>query len=325
MPISEHLESFAGYNVRDFDPAVGIQEAANTIYRIHKEPEAASPPKRGLFSRKPANPPAPADPLQALLADPMIAQLQGIVYGSWMEDFDPSGNSEAVVAQLAEVAAQLPSLKALFIGDITYEQCEISWLNQSDMAPLFQAFPRLQHFGVRGSNELKMGPVRHAQLKSLVLECGGLPGTVLREILQSEFPALERLELYLGEANYGFDFAVADLEPLLSGIVFPNLRSLGLRDSEIADDVAVAIANAPNLSRLKVLDLSLGTLSDTGARALLDSPAIKGLQKLDVHHHYISPELVAQLEHLGPEVDTSDAKEPDKHGGEEYRYISVGE
>jgi hypothetical protein len=134
------------------------------------------------------------------------------------------------------------------------------------MTPLFQAYRNLQHFGVRGSNELKIGPVRHSQLKSLVIQCGGLPGGVLRQVLQSELPALEHLELYLGEENYGFDFEVGDLEPLLSGIVFPNLRSLGLRDSEIADEIAAAVAKAPILSRIKMLDLSLGTLSDAGGR-----------------------------------------------------------
>jgi hypothetical protein len=325
MAISKHLESFAGFTVRDFNPAKGIQDTAKTIYRLRKDPEGAVPPKRGLFSWKSAPPPQPVDPLEALLTDPASSQLQGLVYGSWMEEYDPSDGSAEIVGQLADAAPQLPNLKALFVGDITFEECEISWINQSDMAPLLQAYPQLQHFGVRGSNELRMGPVRHLQLKSLVIECGGLPGKVLREVLQSEFPALEHLELYLGEENYGFDFAVGDLEPLLSGIVFPNLRSLGLRDSEIADDIAIAIAKAPVLSRLKVLDLSLGTLSDAGARGLLDSPGIRALQKLDVHHHYISPELVRELEKLGPEVDASDPKEADKDGEDAYRYVAVGE
>lgn len=327
MPISDHLESFAGFAVRDFDPAKGIQNTDTTIYRIRKEPEPPAAAKRvfGLFSRKPATPPKAEDPLAALLADPAGRRLQGLVCGMWMKDYDPSEGSAEIVGQLTEAAAQLPSLKALFIGDMTYEECEISWITQSDMTPLFQAYPQLQHFGVRGSTDLRIGPVRHAALKSLVIECGGLPLSVLCGVLQSEFPALEHLELYLGEENYGFDFAVGDLEPLLSGIVFPNLRSLGLRDSEIADDIAAAIAKAPILSRLKALDLSLGTLSDTGARALLDSQGIRNLQKLDLHHHYISPELVSQLEKLGPEVDVSDEKEADKDGGDEYRYVAVGE
>jgi hypothetical protein len=324
MGISKHLETFAGYAVRDFDRATGIQDTAATAYRLRKEPAVAAKPKWSLFGRK-AEPTQPADPLEALLADPASNQLQAIVYGSWMADFDPSGGSEEVAAQLAEAAARLPNLKALFIGDITFEECEISWINQTDMSPLFQAYPKLQHFGVRGSTELKIGPVRHAQLKSLVIECGGLPGSVLREVLQSEFPALEHLELYLGEESYGFDFEAGDLEPLLSGIVFPNLRALGLRDSEIADEIAEAVAKAPVLSRLQRLDLSLGTLSDAGARALLESRGVAALKELDIHHHYVSPELVEALEKLGPKVDASDPQEADEDGEDVYRYIAVGE
>src|SRR5215472_5634343 len=146
MPISEHLESFAGFTVRDFEPGRAIQDTATTIYRLRKEPEPAPTPKRSFFSRKPATPPPPADPLQALLADPASNQLQGLVYGSWMVDYDPSNGSKEVVTQLAVAAAQLPNIKALFIGDITYEECEISWINQSDMTPLFQAYRNLQHF-----------------------------------------------------------------------------------------------------------------------------------------------------------------------------------
>ena len=325
MPISEHLESFAGFAVRDFDPATGIQDAANTIYRLRKEPGGGAPPKRGLLARFRSPPPAPADPVEALLADPASGQLQGLVYGAWMEDFDSSVGSEAIVAQIAAAAPRLPSLKVLFIGDMTYEECEISWITQNDVTPLLQAYPGLQHFGVRGSTELKITPVRHTQLKSLVIECGGLPASVLRGVLQSELPSLEHLELYLGEENYGADFKVADLEPLLSGIIFPKLRSVGLRDSELADDVAAALAKAPLLSRIKVLDLSLGNLSDAGAQALLGSPAVAGLEKLDIHHHYVSPALVARLEKLGPEVDASDHQKADKDGDEEYRYIAVGE
>src|ERR1051326_4413780 len=111
MAISSHLDSFAGFDVRDFDPAAGLQDTATTIYRLRKDPDAGSPPKRSFFSRKPAPPPKPADPLAALLADPASRQLQGIVYGAWMEDFDSSVDSGAVVRQLAEAAAQLPSLK----------------------------------------------------------------------------------------------------------------------------------------------------------------------------------------------------------------------
>lgn len=162
-------------------------------------------------------------------------------------------------------------------------------------------------------------------MKSLVIECGGLPGTVLRGILQSEFPALEKLELYLGEEQYGASFTMSDLEPLLSGIVFPNLRSLGLRDSEWADEVAAAVAQAPVLSRLTTLDLSLGNLSDAGAKCLLESPGVARLKKLDLHHHYISRPLMARLAEAGPLVQLDDMNEPDEYKGKAVRYIAIGE
>jgi hypothetical protein len=62
--ISEHLEKFAGFNVRDFDPATGIQDTVATVYRVAHEPEPA-PAQRvsgilgRLFGRqKPPPPPA---------------------------------------------------------------------------------------------------------------------------------------------------------------------------------------------------------------------------------------------------------------------------
>jgi hypothetical protein len=333
MPISEHLEKFAGFAVRDFQPGTPIADTVTTIYRISHDPE--STPKQsnkpGLIARlfgKTEPPPVPvpkAGPFEALLSDPKASQLQGVVYGYWLEGFDTSVSSDTVVAKLAEAAPKLPNLSILFLGDMTFEECEISWITQSDVTPLFRAYPGLEHFGVRGSNELKIGPAEHSRLKSLVLQCGGLPTSVLNQVLQSDFPALEHLELWLGEENYGADVKPEALEPLLSGKLFPKLRYLGLRDSEIADDIAAAVAKAPILQRIKVLDLSLGNLSDKGGEALLASGVVASLEKLDLHHHYLTDEVAARFASLGPEVDTSEKKEADEDGDEAYRYISVGE
>jgi hypothetical protein len=332
MPISEHLEKFAGFTVRDFDPAVGIQDTVTTIYRVAHDPDAPRQHshKPGLIGRlfgKTAPPPPPpkSDPFTALIGDPKAPQLHGIVFGYWLDDYDTSVSSSDVVSKLVASADKFPNVGILFIGDMTYEECEVSWITQSDVTPLFGAYPGLEHFGVRGSNELKIGPVQHSRLKSLVLQCGGLPTAVLNQVLQSEFPALEHLELWLGDGNYGADITPEALEPLLSGKLFPRLRYLGLRDSEIADDVAAAVAKAPIFHRIKILDLSLGNLSDKGAEALLASPAAAKLEKLDVHHHYLSEPVVARLQTLGPEVDTSEKKEADEDGDEAHRYVAVSE
>src|SRR5262249_44728682 len=98
-----------------------------------------------------------------------------------------------------------------------------------------------------------------------------------------------------------------------------------LRDSQIADEIAAALVQAPILKRLEVLDLSLGTLSDEGAEALLRAPDLRSLKKLDIHHHYCSLEVVARLEALGIEVDASDRQEPHVFQGEESRYVAVSE
>ena len=82
-----------------------------------------------------------------------------------------------------------------------------------------------------------------------------------------ELAGIEHLELYLGTDDYGWDGSIDDVLPLLADDRFPRLKYLGLRDSEIADGVAQAVAKSPLLEKLDVLDLSLGTLGDEGAAA----------------------------------------------------------
>src|SRR5262249_56131328 len=131
---------------------------------------------------------------------------------------------------------------------------------EREWARLREAYRGLEEFRVRGGNNLSLGTLRHKNLKKLVIETGGLPVSVLREVCAAKLPALEHLELWLGEENYGWDGTVNDLKPLLSGKLFPKLRYLGLRDSIIADEVATAVARAPVLKKIRVLDLSLGNL-----------------------------------------------------------------
>ena len=68
--------------------------------------------------------------------------------------------------------------------------------------------------------------------------------------------------------------------------------------------------------------LSLGTLGDAGAQALLDAPALRRLGKLDIHHHYVSPQLVNLLKKAVKEVDASDKQEAGDDGD---RYVAVAE
>jgi hypothetical protein len=148
---------------------------------------------------------------------------------------------------------------------------------------------------------------------------------VVRAVGDCDLPALTHLELWLGTDNYGGDATVEDLRPILAGTRFPRLTTLGLRDAEIADQVAAALASAPVVARLEVLDLSLGLLSDTGASALLAGQPLTHLRHLDLHHHFISQpvqdRLAAEVREAGVKLSLFDAGDPD---GDD-RYIAVAE
>jgi hypothetical protein len=255
--------------------------------------------------------------------EPSLEALPGLIVGPY--DFESSENSGPIVEALVASSQRFPNLKALFIGDILSEELEISWIEQSDVSPLFGAFPQLEYFGVRGGNNLNIGSPRHEKLKSFVVQAGGLDARIVQSLTKAQLPELEHLELYLGTDNYGATTTIEDLEPLLSGALFPKLRYLGLRDSEIADAIALAVAKAPILQRLEVLDLSLGTLGDEGAQALLDSEAVRNLKKLDVHYHFCTDAMQEKLKALPIEVDASEAQSGDEWDGEIHRYVSVSE
>lgn len=312
MAIYENETHFAGKPVVDWNENSGLPDPENTIYRLRLSWDEADADQ------------AWTDRFAAFLQQERASEVTGSVVGDWGHAAEGSG-SGPVVEALTAASDRLPRLVTLFLGDITMEESEISWIQQSDVSPLFDAYPRLTHLRVRGANGLSLGTPRHSHLQTLIIESGGLPGSVLEEVIAADLPALEHLELWLGTQNYGAEATVESLAPIFDGSRWPNLAHLALRDSDIADDIAAALADAPVTQRLRVLDLSLGTLGDAGAEALAASPAVAHLEKLDIHHHYVSPPMVEKLQALGIAVDASGTQEPDEWNGEEHRYVAVGE
>jgi uncharacterized protein (TIGR02996 family) len=263
--------------------------------------------------------------LQRFLADPAVGLVQALVVGCcWLRhEGDPAPIVEALIA----ARDRLTSLRALFLGDVVRDEQEISWIRQSDVTDLLGAFPDLEHFRVRGGARLVLRPFEHRHLKSLVIEASNLSREVVRAVGASKLPSLEHLELWLGTEEYGADTTPGDLDGILQGDHLPALRYLGLRNSEIADDIAVAVAGAPIQERLRVLDLSLGTLTDRGAEDLLAIiPSLPHLEKLDIHHHYVSRPMVKRLRALGVPVDASEPQEAEDIGDEElYRFVAHSE
>ncbi|MFE6775563.1 STM4015 family protein [Streptomyces sp. NPDC057702] len=255
------------------------------------------------------------------------AGVRALVIGQWGEAYEDS--SGTVVELLVAAKDRLTSLEALFIGDLEAEEAEISWIEQDDITPVLDAYPKLRELGVRGGTDLRFPAVRHASLRTLSFEAGGLPGEVVRGVVASELPALEYLEMWLGVEEYGGDATVADLAPLLAGGRFPHLRHLGLRNSEIQDEIATAVAAAPVVAQLTSLDLSLGVLTDAGALALLDGQPLTHLKWIDLHHNFITEEVAERLrttwEAAGVEVDLSETGDSWEDGDEIRRYTAVAE
>lgn len=268
------------------------------------------------------------DPITSKLEELLEAdgsdRLESLVIGAWHGD-DTDADPAALVESLVAARGRLKSLRHIFFGDIIAEENEISWIHLTDLAPLLNAYPLLEHLTVRGSTDLTFGILSHSKLRQLILQSGGLPVSTIHEVSAAKLPALEHLELWLGDPGYGGDATVEDLSPFLSGELFPKLRYLGLKNSMIQDEIAGVVAVAPVIAHLETLDLSTGTLGDEGARSLLNAPAIRKLKHLDLKHHFISTELQAKLIALGIDVDLTDPQEPHEWGGEKHRFNSVGE
>lgn len=260
--------------------------------------------------------------LEHFLASEAAPEASALVIGAWHGD-DSECTPEAVVQLLATRKARLPNLAAIYVGDITSEENEISWIKQCDLSPLLTAFPKLQLLRARGGQSLELSSLKHKALRGLALETGGMDVGVIRSICMSDLPELEFLELWLGTDEYGGNSTVADLQPLLSGKLFPKLKYLGLRNCQHVDDVAGVVVNSPLMERIETLDLSLGVLTDEGAKALLKLPASSTVKRLNLHFNYLSAEMVRQLKALPLSVDVS--KPSDMEDDEEWRFVAVGE
>ncbi|GGI45237.1 hypothetical protein GCM10008018_11090 [Paenibacillus marchantiophytorum] len=261
------------------------------------------------------------DLLEELAAKPESTELNSLIIGDWGGSYE--NDSSEIVAALTQLKDRFPKLRKLFIGDMGFEECEVSWIMQSNLTPILTEFPELESLTIKGSTGLEIEPVSHAKLQELVIICGGLGKKVLASISQSSFPQLKKLELYMGVEDYGFDGELADILPLVEQGKFPELTYLGLKNSELEDEIAIALADAPILSQLHTLDLSLGTLTDKGAEALLASDQVRKLQSLDLSYHYMSDDMVQRWKASGLPVDTDEQQDADED--EDYRYPSLTE
>lgn len=267
------------------------------------------------------------DKIGEYLKENEVYNFESLTIGDWGEAYEESPDS--IIKYLVENKVKFPVLKKIYLGDMDYEECEVSWINHTDTAPLINEF-KLEELIIKGSEGLRLINIESEPLKKLTIICGGLPNNVLEDILNAKLPNLEHLELYLGVENYGFEGSIEDIEPFMKKEQFPKIKYLGLKNSEIEDEICEKIIQSNILSSLETLDLSYGTLGDKGANFILENiEKLIHLKTLDLTYNYISDELIEKIEEafktskIDLLIDRDDAEYDEDD--EEYRYPYITE
>lgn len=253
--------------------------------------------------------------IQEILEDPEFPQVTDLVIGCWGSPYEE--DCQDILDGIVKHREQFSHVEKLFVGDMDYEECEVSWIVQGNYQALWKAMPQLKELTIKGSTDLVLGDVNHDNLESLTIICGGLPESVMESIRDAKLPNLRKLVLYIGIDNYGFDGNADSVKALLEQSDFPKLEYLGIEDSEIQDELTEVVLNSKYMKQIHTLDLANGTLTDKGGKLLLERlPEYPNIKNLDVHYHYMSENMVEELETLPVEIDASEFNEPETYHGE---------
>lgn len=252
--------------------------------------------------------------VEDILTDPEFPELEELIIGGWGGEYE--NDCQPILDAIAETPEKFSHITKLFVGDMDFEVCEVSWIMQGNYSRIWKAMPQLKELTIKGSMDLTLGEIEHENLESLTIICGGLGQDVIKEIEKAKLPGLKKLLLYIGIEDYGFDGSVDTIKDLLANSDFPKLDYLGIVDSEIQDELTEVVLDCKYIDRIETLDLSCGTLTDQGGSLLLAKlPELSNIRKLDVHHHYLSDEMMEKLEKLSIETDVSEQEEADEWDG----------
>ena len=251
----------------------------------------------------------PQELADKILSDKRLPELKYITIGHWGECYEQG--PDAIINMMIENKEKFAHVESLFFGDMEYEECEMSWINQCSYEELLKALPNLKILIIQGSEGLSLGKdIDHPSLEELQVICGGLPKSIVDEIKNAKLPNLKKLILYMGDENYGLDCSVEDLAGLAKKDMFPNMKGLGFVNSYEQDAIVEMLLASDILPQLETLDFSCGCLSDKGGQMLLDAQdKLAGLKMLRADYHYMSKEMVKKLKGLPFIVSVTDAQE----------------
>lgn len=305
---TNYATTFANRKVIEFDPEIGITDTINTAYAIRVADWDFSP--TNLIS---------TEKLQILQQNPLAHQIEALVIGFWYT------KGLSLTDALLNACEKLTNLKALCLEDIHNWECYPTY--NINISYILLAYPNLEIIKIgfsycrtytfsKNTFGLEINYIRHENLKALIIECQDIDIELIYKILNLELPSLEYLELWAITDNKGCTLSRLGIKELMQVFYnkFPKLKYLGIRnwkyDLPFLNNVPFGIVDSSIIENLVELDLSMGSLNDEGAAALLNCPSIKNLDTLDVSDNYLSDEMVERLKQLDIEV-IADRQDPD--------------
>ena len=240
-----------------------------------------------------------------------------------MSNGDP--NEDDLQDLLDLVGKKAPStLRKIVIGD---NVDQISWHHTGSLTKMWKGVPNLQILEIE-SGDFDVGAMDAPNLERAIFVTGGLSKACGKHIATAKMPKVKHLEIYYGTDNYGGTCTLKEVAPLLERTDLKNLTYLGLKNSEFANDIAKAVVGSKLVRQLKVLDLSLGTMTDEGAQALADGKAaLKHLEVLDLTRNYLTKAGIKLVAGLCKKVITDRQEKADDGDGDDeiYYYTAVAE
>jgi uncharacterized protein (TIGR02996 family) len=303
-PLEDHLKVHDGSGDAAFTWRFGFIHAAKLSHNHHADDEFD-----GSLD----------EVLTALLRHPSGQFVTELAFGF---NNDPNEDSlDDLVSVLIKHAP--PTLRKLHLGDFEFpDETEMSWYHVGKLGALWKAVPHLRSLIVQGG-DFELGTIALPELTHAEFRTGGLSAASARAIAKATWPQLEHLEVWYGDKNYGGTAKLADAAALLERRDLPRLTTLGIKNTAFTDELIGVLAVSPLVAQLTRLDLSMGILTDDGARALAaHQAAFQHLAVLDVSRGYLTKAGIAAVKGVAKTVISKDQR--DDHDPE-YRHPSVGE
>lgn len=232
---------------------------------------------------------------------------------AWSEPAD--GGPDKMLEYFIDNKKDYQRIKHFTFGNMDYELCEMSWIQQSDYGNFFKAFPKIKSFSVQGSMGLVLGKMDLPKLEILEVIGSGTTKETLTNIMQSNLPNLKKINIFLGDDEYGGDVTALDIKEFLANTNFTNLINLGICNAgkDLVAGILEAIIESKYAGQIKVLDISKSVSSDADAQYLLENiEKLSNIKYIDLYYNFFSSDTIKKLEACPIEINALGNEEPNK-------------